>query len=137
MRTFAVNEKMGNRGVTAVIVAMLLIVFFGFTALAIDIGHLYVVRNELQNAADAGALAGAENLFITGETQINTGANQVGYDAAEANKSEKTTVEVNWTGGNEGDVQRGHWSFSSKTFTPNSSTALVDLLTMHQRIAWP
>jgi len=127
MRPGAMNEKIGARGVTAVIVAILLVVFLGIAALAIDIGHLYVVRNELQNAADAGALAGAENLYIDGGTEINAGANQVGRDAAEANKSEKTAVEVNWTGGNEGDVQRGHWCFATRTFTPNASTALVDL----------
>lgn len=127
MRPGAMNEKIGARGVTAVIIAILLVVFLGIAALAIDIGHLYVVRNELQNAADAGALAGAENLYIAGGTEINIGANQEGQDAAEANKSEKTAVEVNWTAGNEGDVQRGHWRFSDRTFIPNASTALVAL----------
>jgi hypothetical protein len=34
---------------------------------------------------------------------------------------------VNWESGNEGDVQRGHWSFASRTFTPNASLAPVDL----------
>ena len=61
MRTEAMNiKKIDEQGVTAVIVTILLIVFLGVAALAIDIGHLYVVRNELQNAADAGALAGAK-----------------------------------------------------------------------------
>jgi Flp pilus assembly protein TadG len=50
-------------GVVAVIVALLLAVFLGFAALAIDIGHIMVVRNELQNAADAAALAGASYLY--------------------------------------------------------------------------
>ncbi len=52
-----------QKGAVAVIVAVCLVVFVGFTALAVDVGHLYVVRNELQNAADAGALAGARCLF--------------------------------------------------------------------------
>ncbi len=47
-----------QRGVTVVLVAVLMVVFLGLAALAVDISHLYVVRNELQNAADAGALAG-------------------------------------------------------------------------------
>lgn len=127
MRTGTMNEKIGARGVTAVIVTIFLIVFLGIAALAIDIGHLYVVRGELQNAADAGSLAGAGNLYIEDETEINTGANQEGHDAAEANKSQKTFVETNWTGGNGGDVQRGHWCFADKTFTPNASLAMVDL----------
>ena len=49
------------------------------------------------------------------------------YDAAFANNSEKVPVEVNWTGGNTGDVQRGHWRFASKSFTPNASLEPVDL----------
>ena len=41
---------------------VLLVVFLGFMALAIDLGRTYVVRTELQNAADAAALAGAKDL---------------------------------------------------------------------------
>ncbi|MCK4605351.1 MAG: hypothetical protein KAU41_11810, partial [Deltaproteobacteria bacterium] len=62
-----------------------------------------------------------------GGTAVNTGANQIASDAAVANKSEQNPVEVNWTGGNEGDAQRGHWTFATGTFTPNESTASVDL----------
>ena len=39
-----------------------LLSLLGFAALAIDVGYLFVVRNELQNAADAAALAGAGHL---------------------------------------------------------------------------
>jgi hypothetical protein len=120
-----------QRGVSAIIVAICLIMLVGFVALAIDVSHLFVVRNELQNAADAGALAGAGNLYIDDGTAINTNANQFGYDAAVANLSEKLPVEVNWSGGNNGDVQRGHWSFGlgdlPRGFYPNASTDTVDL----------
>ena len=78
-------------------------------------------------AADAGALAGARVLYNETGTLVNIGANQVAYDAATANKSEAVGVDVNWTDGNEGDIQRGHWSFAARTFTPNDSTAPVDL----------
>lgn len=40
-------------------VVAFLVVLIGFSALAIDIGHLYTARNELQDVADAAALAGA------------------------------------------------------------------------------
>jgi hypothetical protein len=108
-------------------VALLMLLFLGFAALAIDIGHLSLAKGELQNAADAGALAGARFLYNNDGTQVNTGANQIAYDAATANKSENASVEVNWSGGNDGDVQRGHWCFSTKTFEANNSTAPVDL----------
>ncbi|MDL1983399.1 MAG: pilus assembly protein TadG-related protein [Deltaproteobacteria bacterium] len=120
-----------QRGAVAVIVGISIFMLVGFGALAVDIGHLHVARNELQNAADAGALAGARVLYNDDGTAVNTGANQEAYDAATANKSEGTAVEVNWSGGNDGDVQRGHWSFGlaglERGFYPNASTTPVDL----------
>jgi Flp pilus assembly protein TadG len=110
-----------QRGISAVLIAVCLVMLLGFVALAIDIGHLAVARNELQNAADAGALAGARYLYNDDGQSINPNANQLGYDAAVANRSEQVPVEVNWPGENTGDVQRGHWSFATRTFTPNNS----------------
>lgn len=53
-------EKVRNQaGVSAVIVAIVLTMLIGFTALAVDVGYWYVTKNELQNVADAAALAGA------------------------------------------------------------------------------
>lgn len=116
-----------NKGVTTIIIALLIIVFLGFAALAIDISHIVVARNELRNAADAGALAGARFLYNEDGTSVNPDSNQIAYEAAIANKSEKVPVEVNWVGGNEGDIQRGHWSFTTRTFTPNDSLSPPDL----------
>jgi len=125
-----------ERGVTIVLVAILMFVFLGIAALVVDLSHLYVVYNELQNAADAGALAGARFLYNEDGTEVNEGANQIAYDAARANKAiAKDTgaiaVDVNWEEGqNNGegvDVQRGHWRFSDNTFTANPSITAVDL----------
>ena len=128
MKELSIVKLLSNqRGVTAIVVGITLAMLVGFGALAVDIGHLCVAHNELQNAADAGALAGARFLYNDDGTAVNTGANQIARDAAMANKSEQNPVEVNWTGGNAGDAQRGHWSFATRTFTPNESTASVDL----------
>ena len=116
-----------ERGVTAIMVAIMLVPFIALAALAIDVGHLYLVRNELQNAADAGALAGARFLYNENGTEVNTNANQIAYDAALDNKSEKVAVDVQWEGGNSGDVERGHWRFSDRTFSANDSTVAVSL----------
>lgn len=51
-----------QRGAVAVIVAVCMAMLIGFLALAIDVGYLYATKNELQNAADAAALAGAGKL---------------------------------------------------------------------------
>jgi Flp pilus assembly protein TadG len=49
-------------GVTAPIVAMLLVSMLGLSGMAIDLGHAYVVRRALQSSTDAAALAGGYNI---------------------------------------------------------------------------
>lgn len=46
-----------ERGASAVLVGILLVPLLGFLAIAIDVGALYVERAQLQNGADAAALA--------------------------------------------------------------------------------
>ena len=50
-----------DRGAVAVIVALLTTVLFGFAALAVDMARLHQERRDLQNGADAGALALAQS----------------------------------------------------------------------------
>jgi Flp pilus assembly protein TadG len=50
-----------ERGASAVIVALLLVPMLGFTAIAVDIGKVYAERARLQVAADAAALAVAQD----------------------------------------------------------------------------
>lgn len=52
----------GQRGQVIVQLALLMVVLLGFVALAVDFGHIYAERRKMQNAADAGALAGAREL---------------------------------------------------------------------------
>ncbi len=136
-----VTSLKDQRGVSAIFVGIVIVLLVMFAALAIDIGHLCVVRNQLHNAADAGALAGARFLYIDDGTGLSIigGANKIAYDAARANKAIAKTgaiaVDVNWEEGqNAGenvDVQRGHWSFGlgslERGFYPNDSTEPVDL----------
>jgi Flp pilus assembly protein TadG len=120
-----------QKGAVLIWFVLFLPILIGMVAMAVDVSRLAVAKNELQNAADAGALAAARFLYNDPGTSVNTGANQIGYDAATANKSQNLAVEVNWSGGNTGDVQRGHWSFGRgalpRGFTPNASTAPVNL----------
>jgi hypothetical protein len=116
-----------NRGIAIITVSALLFVFLGFGSLVFDIGYLHIVKGELQNAADAGALAGAAVLYDNFGTSINPGANAVGEAAATTNNSQNLAVEVFDALSNNGDVQRGHWSFATRTFTPNASLAVTQL----------
>lgn len=50
-------EKLGRRGLVLVLVALLMVAMLGFTALVVDIGFISLIRNEMQTAADASALA--------------------------------------------------------------------------------
>jgi Flp pilus assembly protein TadG len=116
-----------EHGLTAVIVALLMVVFIGVAAFAIDVGHLYLVKNELQNAADAGALAGARFLYDEYGEYVNGTSSQIAYDAAMVNRSENLPVEVHWSGGNTGDVERGHWSFSTRAFTSSDNDGYTQI----------
>jgi hypothetical protein len=125
------NYLKNQTGAVLIKFVLFLPILIGMVAMAFDVVRLAVAKNELQNAADAGALAAARFLYNDSGTSVNTGANQIGYDAATANKSQNLPVEVDWSGGNSGDVERGHWSFGMgalpRGFTPNGSTAPVSL----------
>lgn len=66
-----------KRGQSLVIVALSATVLFGIIALGLDAGRLYFQRRDVQNAADSGALAGAQEL-------IPTSPNSLGGDPAKA-----------------------------------------------------
>jgi len=117
---FARVSRNRQGGASLVLMALSLAMLFAFAGLALDGGNLYVARNELQNAADAGALAGARVLYVDDGSMVNAGANQVAHDAAIANTSQGTPAEV-------ASVRRGHWSFATRTFTPNPSLEPTDL----------
>jgi hypothetical protein len=54
-----------DEGVSIVLVALLLLVFLAFAAMATDLGTVFVARRTDQNAADAAALAGAQEILGT------------------------------------------------------------------------
>ena len=51
-----------QKGVTAIVVGLMIIPLMGFVALAVDIGYYMVTRNQLQNIADGAALAACRQL---------------------------------------------------------------------------
>jgi hypothetical protein len=135
-------------GAAAVLFVLTLATLLGAGALAVDVGNLVVARQELRNAADAGALAGARCLYNDGEDypdepdcldtigdvgDVNVNANQVAANAATANMSRNSPAEVNAPTTNLDDVERGHWSWGlgnlPRGFYPNDSTDPFDLWT--------
>lgn len=54
-----------ERGATGVLVAVMMLVLLGAGAMAVDVGQIYAERAQLQNAADAGAMAAAQQCHAT------------------------------------------------------------------------
>ena len=115
-----------SRGAIAVMVAITMVVLLAMAAAALDVGHALVARNELQNAADAGALAGARTLGLVYEgltpaamgTYTLTGGDRAAIiDAAQATGVLNSAAGVNVTV-NTADIQIGLWNSATRTFTP-------------------
>lgn len=73
MRTLRERNRLlrrNQRGALLLLAAFLIVILLGFSAFAVDLGRLYVLQTEMQNAADAAARAGAMELDGT------TGARQ-------------------------------------------------------------
>lgn len=89
------------RGAVAPLVAVLFIVLMGFAALAVDIGFVFNSRGEMQNAVDAGALAGAGALEIgsaEAETRARDTTHRNGVAGAPVADDEIVTTIGNWNG---------------------------------------
>lgn len=77
-----------QRGQVLIVVAVAITVLFLFVGLAVDVGFWYGERRKMQNAADAGALAGAYEICHGDPTQYADSAR----DYAERNGADEVTV---------------------------------------------
>ena len=93
-RSYGANRT--ERGATLLIVAASLVAFLLLAGLAIDLVALYLGRSEAQRAADAGALAGAQQFVFSG---FFTGAVTQGAVTTLATNSATAAAEQNKVGG--------------------------------------
>ncbi len=110
-------------GATAILVALVMVVLIGIAALAVDIGYVAATKNELQNVADAAALASARQLGAIYQTM--TYEEQQAYvcdpsiivpiaqDVAGKNQAGAQAITINPT-----DVIIGDWDGNNLTLTP-------------------
>ena len=104
------DTRRGQRGQVLVFVTLALFALFGFVALAVDAGNLMLVRNELQNAADAAALTIVPHVY-----PLNGTTHEPDWDAAKA--SELGAIQMNNLSMNrsndvqltDGQVTYGYW----------------------------
>jgi len=73
-----------QRGQTLLVVALSMFALFAFVALAVDVGYWYGERRHMQNAADAGALAGAYQ-FCYESDKSESAVTSAALDYAESN----------------------------------------------------
>jgi Flp pilus assembly protein TadG len=67
VRTPYLRDQSGS---VAVIFALALTMLIGVAAIVVDLGHAYVVRREMQKAAEAGANAGVRALALPDNTSF-------------------------------------------------------------------
>lgn len=102
--------KGGRRGIALIWVAITGIVFIGLIGLALDAGYGLLTGHQLQNAADAAALAGAM-VVRADSTQAQQKATQFGL----ANAAAGDPVQLSFD-----DIRTGRWQRPTGPFTPDS-----------------
>lgn len=105
------KRELGERGVVAVIVAICLIMLMAIAALVVDVGYSLTARVQLQDAADAAALAGTAYLDGT-LNGITTARNQAIAYAAK-NRAAGDAVDLLPE-----DIEFGYWDMPTKDFNP-------------------
>jgi Flp pilus assembly protein TadG len=103
-----------RRGAVIVLAAIFMVVMLGMIAFAIDCGMIVLVRSQLQNAADAGAMAGADALG-----NGSSAAQAAAQTFAQSNTVAGTSVSVVPAQ----DIELGTWDKVALTFTPLSGAA--------------
>jgi hypothetical protein len=85
--SFLLRAFSDERGQTLPFVALTMTAMLGACGLAIDVGHAYVVRAQLQNSANASALAAAGYVYTSNSASVNTTtvANQYGPGTGDEN----------------------------------------------------
>jgi hypothetical protein len=119
----------GERGAVAILVGISMLTLVGFTALAVDVGYMMTTRNELQNIADAAALAAAREL---GDIYQKNNAYDNSTDRPDILKAAVLVAKQNKAGELEGidikdeDLEIGDWdgsTFTASTTLPNAVRA--------------
>ncbi|WP_175637519.1 Tad domain-containing protein, partial [Sinomonas mesophila] len=119
LRPFRKNKERlaDERGAVAVLVAVLMVALVGAGALAVDIGRIGAEKAQLQNGADASALAIAGNCVKTPST-CTSSADGLAAQYTPANSNNGSTVPASVTFPSSKTV-------TVQTSTPTSGLSLV------------
>lgn len=107
--------KLRERGSALVFFAFFILFLMGAAALAIDLGMLYVARNEAQRSADAAALAGAS--VFTGTCTLNASCESSASQSLAAQDA-VAAAKANYVAGEPGSVDCALTTGYSSTSCP-------------------
>jgi Flp pilus assembly protein TadG len=100
-----------QHGFVLVYLTLAMVLLMGMAALALDTGHLYVIKAQLQNAADAGALAGGASLDgSASSTQAAARVAAQTYAGKNSAAGKPVQLELNYGNSATGDIVVGCWN---------------------------
>jgi hypothetical protein len=105
----------------------------GFSAMAVDLGVVYSVRNELQNAADAAALAGANTMITADSDGYAVMALGTGIATAKQYSLLNKSMDQNLTL-LDGDIVAGLWDFDANGFSITSPSGPDELTAIEVKV---
>lgn len=95
--SFARRAYSDQRGQTLPFVALGMVALLGMGGLVVDVGHAYVVRGQIQNSANAAALAASGAVYNAQTDTINTTSIATQYDSGAGAQNQYSGVTVNQT----------------------------------------
>lgn len=109
----------GNeQGITVVFVAIAIFIILAFVGIAVDLGYMYVAKGQLQNASDAGALAGAGSLYPSNSSPPGSFPSSPNWTSAQSNATafvkQNKAAGANLTDADIESVQAGYWDLKKK-----------------------
>lgn len=110
------HSRRAQRGSVVLWFLLIVAVLLTFGSFAIDLPHVAIARNELQNDADAAALAGASALMTPGSS---------GLAWAQAASATSAAISLNESDGRKltsGTVQTGYWNMTGHPSTLQPTT---------------
>src|SRR3954471_19460275 len=113
-RPAGAGRRERHRGGVIVFTVIVMLVLIGFTGLAIDWGYMTWNAQKLQNAADAAALAGAQQVWWS---QVDARTKAVALGSMNEAGGKPVALDSNTTNDAAGDIVIGKYDRATKTFT--------------------
>lgn len=138
--------KSAQRGSMLIFGMGMLLFLTSFAVLAVDIGRIFIVRNELQNVADASALAGANCLTRQSDPGSTVNClpamfNGLNWDRARAKALDHLShntaaqVAISSTDGAGNEIEVGYWNINDQAWSGGSPSRTFTPLTVNDKPA--